>query len=140
MCKRVPVHTLGITQRPITGSVQNPRPTTFLRFFQEQHKYSKIQLHNCIHFSQVFRCIIMTLNMDLEIEALLVITWIHQTTSTPLPNFLPCCTAPKYLLDRMCISFSEMYLSLGLNKLSGKNRKQINFRRYRTTSHWIYCG
>lgn len=30
----------------------------------------------------------------------------------------------------MCISFSEMYLSLGLNKLSGKNGKRINFRRY----------
>lgn len=33
----------------------------------------------------------------------------------------------------MCISFSEMYLSLGLNKLSEKKKKgkMINFRRYR---------
>ena len=39
----------------------------------------------------------------------------------------------------MCISFSEMYLSLGLNKLSEKKkkkeRKMINFRRYRCCTY-----
>lgn len=40
-------------------------------------------------------------------------------------------TRAKYLLDLICISFSEMHLSLGLNKLSGRNRKGIDFRRYR---------
>lgn len=53
--ERVPVQNLLITQGPIMGPLPNPRPTTFLRLIQEQHKHSDVQLSNFAHLSQVFR-------------------------------------------------------------------------------------
>lgn len=112
---RVPVQNLLITWGPIMGPLPYPRPTAFLRLVQEQHKHSNAQPGKK---TSALKCGPGSLGPRGSIRAL-------QALSTPPARV-------KYLFDLICISFSEMHLSLGLNKLSGRNRKSVNFRRYRT--------
>lgn len=69
-----------------------------------------------------------TLNVGLEILAVRDGARARRVALPPSPAPSPfppslTCRPNKYLLDLMCISFSEMYLSLGLNKLSGRKWK-----------------
>ena len=60
--------------------------------------------------------------------------WPRRTVwGSVMPPDPPCPARPhtttRYLLERICISFSEMCLSLGLNRLSGKDGERVNFGR-----------
>jgi hypothetical protein len=112
-------------------------------------QHSEVQFDNCIYFSQFFRSVAKRTSehkhgLRNRGPTGQCLDPSNHPNSLP-PSFLHhAMNKTKYLLDRICISFSEMHLSLGLNKLSGKNGKRINFTGYRVshisaaTLKWSY--